>query len=274
MLKDADASSRNLAVSHCHADDFRLDGLRPYAEYRDFGFAEAAGGALSAHVLRFLPGYDTTVAGKRHIHDVDFQMVYLFKGWISYEFEGVGPITMHAGNAWTQPPGIRHTVTGYSDDCELMELVMPVEYATIDVDPAGTTVDATTPIDHLLTRRAGPQRFVVGLAGDPMRPATDYPTGTTIRDFGFDAATDGLAQGCELHFARASDGTAITSTVPNEGLRLGYVLDGTITVTMEPDVPIAMRVGSCWLEQPGSRRIVSGWSAGAKMIELSIKLPR
>jgi hypothetical protein len=274
MDADALGQERRIVASHRHAGDFRLDGLRPYAEYRDFGFAPALDGALTAHVLRFLPGFDAATAGKRHIHDVDFQMVYLFKGWISYEFEGIGPITMHPGNAWTQPPGIRHTVTGYSDDCELMELVMPVEYATIDVDPFGTAPDETTPVRHLLTRNAAPQRFVVSREGDPPIVPTGYPAGTRMRDFGFSAATGGMAQGCEVHFENAGDPAAVASTIPAGSIRLGYVLVGTFGIADEQGAAMTMRAGSCWLEPPGTHRIMTAWSAGGRLLELTIRLPQ
>jgi len=31
---------------------------------------------------------------------------------------------MRAGSCWIQPPGIRHTVLGWSEDCELLEIIM------------------------------------------------------------------------------------------------------------------------------------------------------
>jgi quercetin dioxygenase-like cupin family protein len=257
-----------IIVSQPRPDDFHLDGLRPYAWYRDFGFAASTDGALAAHVLRFVPSYDPNVSGKRHVHDVDFQMVYLFKGWISYEFEGVGPIAMQPGNAWTQPPGIRHTVTGYSDDCELMELVMPVEYATIDVDPAGTTPDETTPIGHLLTRNVAPQRFSVSHPNDPVEPTIGFPPGTVTRDFGFSAATDGLVDGRELRFG--ADGTSdVITTLQQNVLRLCYVLDGSLEVGDETGRMIAMGPGSCWLELPETQRSIGSWKAGTRMFEIT-----
>lgn len=257
----------SVVISRPGADDFHLDGLRPYAWYRDFGFAEPTAGGLAAHVLRFVPSYDPNVSGRRHVHDVHFQMVYLFKGWISYEFEGVGPIAMQPGNAWTQPPGIRHTVTGYSDDCELMELVMPVEYATIDVDPAGTTSDETNPVGHLLTCNVAPQRFVVSRANDSVVPAPGFPSGTTRRDFGFSVATDGLVEGYELRFAR--DGSAApAATLPPRSLRLSYVLDGSLDIADDNGDPVALTQGSCWLELPRSPRRLRTWKAGTSLFEI------
>ena len=33
--------------------------------------------------------------------------------------------------AWIQPPKIKHTVRGYSDDCELLEIILPAEFDTV-----------------------------------------------------------------------------------------------------------------------------------------------
>ena len=50
------------------------------------------------------------------IHDVEFQMIYVLKGWIKTELEGQGAHVMRPGSAWIQPPKIKHKVLDYSDD--------------------------------------------------------------------------------------------------------------------------------------------------------------
>ena len=32
--------------------------------------------------------------------------------------------------SWLQPLNIKHTVLGYSDDCELLEIIMPADFDT------------------------------------------------------------------------------------------------------------------------------------------------
>jgi len=61
-------------------------------------------------------------------------MVYVLQGWYRTEFEGEGVHTFEAGSCWIQPPKIKHAVLGYSDDCELLEIVLPAEFATVTVD--------------------------------------------------------------------------------------------------------------------------------------------
>ena len=60
-------------------------------------------------------------------------MIYVLKGWIRSEFEGQGEVTMRAGTAWLQPPRIKHTVLDYSDDCELLEIILPAEFDTVEL---------------------------------------------------------------------------------------------------------------------------------------------
>src|SRR5215831_18117653 len=121
-------------VSHFRAEDFRADGLRSYAKYRDLGMSKATNGLLQAHVIRLVPPCDPAIVTKRHYHDVDVQMVYVLKGWIRSEFEGQGAVTMREGAAWLQPPRIKHSVLDYSDDCELLEIISPAKFKTVELE--------------------------------------------------------------------------------------------------------------------------------------------
>lgn len=121
---------QRFTVSHLREEDFD-QGLRSYAKYRDLGIAPATGGMVQAHVIRMIPPYRPEEVAKPHYHDVDFQMIYVLKGWYKTEFEGEGVHTFHEGSAWLQPPRIKHTVLGYSDDCELLEIVLPAQFETV-----------------------------------------------------------------------------------------------------------------------------------------------
>ena len=124
---------QKFTVSHHRETDF-TEGLRAYAKYRDLGIAAATGGMVQAHVIRFVPPFEPKEASTPHYHEVDFQMVYVLKGWYRTEFEGEGVHTFEAGSCWIQPPRIKHAVRGYSDDCELLEIVLPAGFATVELD--------------------------------------------------------------------------------------------------------------------------------------------
>jgi quercetin dioxygenase-like cupin family protein len=114
-----------------HAKDAQWDrGLRAFFEYRDLGIKEATAGRVVAHVIRAIPGVQAMP--QRHHHEVEFQMVYVLKGWIRFDYEGVGEVTLTAGSCVHQPPGIRHTELGHSDDLELVEIVLPAEFETVN----------------------------------------------------------------------------------------------------------------------------------------------
>ncbi len=124
---------QTFTVSHHREADF-AEGLRKYAKYRDLGIAAASGGMAQAHVIRFVPPFEPKEASTPHYHKVDFQMIYVLKGWYKTEFEGEGVHTFAAGSCWIQPPRIKHAVRGYSDDCELLEIVLPAGFSTVELD--------------------------------------------------------------------------------------------------------------------------------------------
>ena len=124
--------AQTFTVSHLTQADFKTDGLRPYAQYRDLGIALATGGLCRAHVIRLVPPCTDEVR-QRHIHETELQLIYVLKGWIKNEFEGHGPQMMSAGTCWLQPPGIKHTVLDYSADCEMLEIIVPADFKTTEV---------------------------------------------------------------------------------------------------------------------------------------------
>jgi len=119
-------------VSHLKEEDFKADGLRSYALYRDLGIAAATAGLCQAHVIRMVPPCTDEVR-KRHIHETELQLVYVLKGWMKNEFEGHGTQMMSEGTCWLQPPGIKHTVLDYSPDCEVLEIIVPADFKTKEV---------------------------------------------------------------------------------------------------------------------------------------------
>jgi quercetin dioxygenase-like cupin family protein len=121
---------QKFTISHHRDEDFDA-GLRTYSAYRDLGFAPATNGMVQAHVIRMTKPFDEKDVAVPHYHDVQFQMVYVLKGWFKSEFEGEGVHTFRAGSCWIQPPKIKHTVRGYSDDCELLEIVLPANFKTV-----------------------------------------------------------------------------------------------------------------------------------------------
>ena len=124
---------QRIAISHHREEDFKADGLRTYAHYRDLGIAEATHGLAQAHVIRLIGPCNPAEVSKLHYHDVEFQMVYVLKGWVKTYMDGQGETMMKEGSSWTQPPRIKHLIMDYSDDVELLEVILPAEFKTVEL---------------------------------------------------------------------------------------------------------------------------------------------
>ena len=121
-------------VNHRRGSKFERRGLRSYFEYRDLGIKRATQGKVVAHVIRARPG--RAPHGEWHYHDVAVQFVYVLKGWVRFEYEGVGEVLMKAGSCFYQPPRIRHRELKHSRDLEMIEIVSPATFKTVEVPSA------------------------------------------------------------------------------------------------------------------------------------------
>jgi mannose-6-phosphate isomerase-like protein (cupin superfamily) len=131
-VKPAKRRKQSVAVSHYHEDDF-AGGLRSYAKYRDLGVAAATNGMAQAHVIRLIGPCDPQEVSKLHYHDAEFQLVYVLNGWVKAYMEGQGEMTMRQGSCWTQPPRVKHLIRDYSDNCELLEVILPAQFKTVEL---------------------------------------------------------------------------------------------------------------------------------------------
>ena len=98
--------------------------------------AKASGGAFRAHVMRVKKDageFDLHTTGL-HRHHLDFQMIYILKGWIRFTYEGHGEHTFGPGDCCMQPAGIVHNELDCSDDLELLEITSPASYKTAAID--------------------------------------------------------------------------------------------------------------------------------------------
>jgi quercetin dioxygenase-like cupin family protein len=121
-----------LTIARASGATWRV-GLRPHFEYRDLGIDRATEGKVLAQVIRARQPCEGP--GDEHTHALDFQMVYILKGWMKTRFEGEGERTLKAGDCMYQRPGIAHRVLGYSDDLEVLEITIPADFETATVVP-------------------------------------------------------------------------------------------------------------------------------------------
>ena len=133
MAKARSAGQKvEFSVAHLKDAVFESAGLRAFFEYRDLGIEAATGGRAGGHVIRAKPGTGHGSTGW-HRHALDLQLVYILKGWVRFNYEGVGEVLLEAGACVHQPPGIRHIEIAHSDDVEILEITLPAEFDTQDV---------------------------------------------------------------------------------------------------------------------------------------------
>lgn len=124
-------TTKGFVASHAAGATFER-GLRSFYEYRDLGIKTATQGKVDAHVIRAAAGQE--FSSQPHVHKTTFQLVYILKGWIEFEYEGQGVVRLEAGSCVHQPPEIRHRELGHSEDIEMLEIVLPGDFATEEVD--------------------------------------------------------------------------------------------------------------------------------------------
>ena len=87
---------------------------------------------MVAHIIRAAKPFDGGGTGLRQ-HDCAFQFGYNLNGWARFQFKNQGEVTIRAGSCVNQLPGIRHNLIEYSDDFEVLELVVPADFGTANL---------------------------------------------------------------------------------------------------------------------------------------------
>ena len=118
-----------------------VQGLRKFFEYRDLGISEATGGAYNAQVIRVKKPVTEFPHTGPHVHDLEFQMIYILKGWIRFTYEGQGEFTFREGDSCLQPAKIVHDELACSDDLELIEFTAPADFNTHRIEAPTDTTD-------------------------------------------------------------------------------------------------------------------------------------
>jgi quercetin dioxygenase-like cupin family protein len=106
-------------------------GLRGFFEYKNLGIEEATSGDFGANVIKAVDGKHAN--GEWHYHKLTFQMVYILKGSVEFEYKGEGTFILEKGDVVYQPSEIHHREIKHSDDLELIEITSPAEFETITI---------------------------------------------------------------------------------------------------------------------------------------------
>ena len=121
--------------------EFVRGGLRDFFLYRDLGIAAATHGKVIAHLVKANMPPDGGTGW--HIHEADFQIVIMIKGWAKFMYEEQVTL-VEAGDVVHQRSGIVH-LFDYSPDMEYLEIVSPADFKTVDMPAPTDKVPPTTP---------------------------------------------------------------------------------------------------------------------------------
>lgn len=226
--------------------------------YRDL-VPSRLGGAMIASHIRIPDG--GPVPDMVHFHRVGFQLIFCIKGWVDvlYEDQG-GPIRLHPGDCFIQPPEIRHRVLEASDGIEVIEIGVPAEHVT-EIDHV-----LTLPTPHLRPDREWQgQRFVhnVGATGQflPYR----LP-GFVARDTTIHANTRGVAS---VMVARP-DGGPTRWTRHDGDILFTFVMSGAMTLEGEGKDPFRLSPGDAFVIPPGLATRYAEATPDLELLEVSL----
>jgi hypothetical protein len=118
------------------ADGKWMRGTRQGFEVRDLGASACTNDNYHAQLGRRNPDEPIDPDLKLwHAHDLDFQMVFVLRGWARFEYEGQGERILSEGDCLHQLPGIKHREFHCSDDYMVLEITSPAKFETRLVDP-------------------------------------------------------------------------------------------------------------------------------------------
>ncbi len=226
-------------------------------QYRDL-IPNRLGGSIIASHIRIPDG--GPVPDMVHFHRVGFQLIYCYRGWVDvvYEDQG-GPIRLHAGDCFIQPPEIRHRVLEASDGIEVIEIGVPAEHIT-EIDH-----DMILPTPHLRPDREWDgQRFVHNLGADgawvPQR------AGFAARDTTIAENTKNVAG---VQVLRRADGQ--TEWLRHDAdIHFTFVLQGQMTLQGEGKDPFALTAGDAFVIPPDMATRYSDPSDDLELLEVSL----
>jgi len=188
-------------------------------QYRDL-IPDRRGGRFIASHIRILDG--GPVPDYVHHHDVEFQMIYCYRGWVRVVYEDQGPpFILEAGDCILQPPHIRHRVLECSDHMEVIEVSSPAEHETqVEHDMELPTVEVD------INRDFGGQRFVRHQSSKGNWFSGPYD-GFEARDTGIGDATSVLAS---VLVIRPSGHVQPVVISCEAGFVFTFVLQGSMTL--------------------------------------------
>ncbi|MBC8345166.1 MAG: hypothetical protein ISR82_04910 [Candidatus Marinimicrobia bacterium] len=179
-----------------------------------------------------------------HYHQLRFQMIYCYKGWVKLVYEDQGaPFIMKAGDCVLQAPEIRHRVLECEKGLEVIEVNSPARHMTARDHELKLPTESSDP-DRLF----GGQRYI------------HYRGNYNHDDFGFFDATNGVM--------------AVGTLYPKEGIHMKneypflfhFILTGKCELEFEGIQPLS--TGDCYVIPKNGEFSLSHCSEDLKILEV------
>ncbi len=226
--------------------------------YRDL-IPNRLGGSIIASHIRIPDG--GPVPDMVHFHKVGFQLIFCYRGWVDvvYEDQG-GPIRLHAGDCFIQPPEIRHRVLEASDGIEVIEIGVPAEHVT-EIDHV---MELPTP--HLRPDREWQgQKFVHNVGKNAEWQDFRLP-GYIARDTTINDATKSVAG---VQVIRRGQGDPVWAT-HDADIHFTFVMEGGMTLEGEGKDPYRLEPGDAFVTPPGMATRYADPSDDLELLEVSL----
>ncbi len=230
-------------------------------QYRDLIPSRLGGRFIASHIL--IPD-GGPVADYVHFHNIRFQMIYCYRGWVTVAYEDQGePMLLQEGDCFLQPSTIRHRVLEASDRMQVIEIGCPAEHETWGDPETSLPTGLTLP-----ERGYGPDghRFVFHQAAHatwaPWRMA-----GYEYRDTGIGAAMDGVAG---VRVVRPVGSPSPVTTQHDGEFLFHFVLDGAITLQRGDDVPLRLGEGDSFVMPAHTPYTFSEPTADAQLLDVTL----
>lgn len=246
--------------SGANADDSFGEG-RAGMRYRDLIPSRLGGRFIASHILIPQGG---PVGDYVHFHNIRFQMIYCYRGWVKVAYEDQGePMLLTEGDCFLQPSTIRHRVLEASDRMQVIEIGCPAEHETWGDPEMALPTGLTLP-----DRGYGPDghRFVFHQVAQaewsPWRM-----NGYEYRDTGIGAAMDGEAG---VRVVRPVGSPAPITAQHDAEFLFHFVLDGAITLQRGDDAPLRLGEGDSFVMPANTPYTLSEPTADAQLLDVTL----
>jgi len=228
-------------------------------EYRDM-IPGRLGGSVIASNIRIPNG--GPVADMVHFHDIAFQLIYCYRGWVKVAYQDQGPpILMNAGECLIQPPRIRHRVLESSAGAEVIEVTVPAEHlTTIDHE-----LDLPMPVSEL-GKDYGGQRFCNYTLSQADWQPSQLP-GFEASSTGISDSTDGVA---DVQVLRWRGGASEPVTSQDADILFTFVLSGSMALQVIDRPLERLESGDAFVLPPNTRSMLADCSTELELLQVSL----